>query len=86
MEILLKISIPDNRKIGIFSDVLYDPTSSAIFLLSPYSTHAKVSYYLATDYKYPSRPRLKPYPSFDVNHMRVSSIFKACKAVLYNLL
>lgn len=59
---------------GIFSDALYDSISGAVFLISPYSTHAKVSYFLTTDYDAPYRPKLRPYPSFEMNHMRVGLV------------
>lgn len=50
----------------------YDPTSGTIFLISPYSASAKVSYFNVKDYGVTKNPHLKPYPSFKKNAMKVS--------------
>lgn len=66
----------DNRKPVVYSDMAYDPTTGTIFLISPYSAYAKVSYFNVKDYGVKKRPQLRPYPSFRKNTMRVRMFMK----------
>lgn len=69
-------------RLGAFSTALYDPISGAIFLLSPYTQNAKVSYFFTADYPALTQPRLRPYPDLEMNQMSVSGNLLGNKSLL----